>query len=245
MKKLNHGLALMMSLLLCVTGSRVCLIANAEGAGNTEVNQEKVTEKGDVEESENVFIEDGILTEGINEIIEEPENDEKPESKTETVTTEPPDADLAEPADATDDIVILDEDSIGSAEDEATEEETTESAEDVFEVKEEEKDSQDITVSITFKVVNGSWDDGTIDDKTVTLTGEEGEELKLTADQIPAVGSNPADDTYKSGSWDKTPNTDESITEDATYIYTYSQKQKAVVLKAPEAKTIYVISEAQ
>lgn len=237
MKKLNHGLALMMSLFLCVTGSRVCLIANAEGAGNTEVNQEKVTEKGDVEESENVFIEDGILTEGINEIIEEPENDEKPESKTETVTTET--------LDATDDIVILDEDSLGPAEDEATEEETTESAEDVFEVKEEEKDSQDITVSITFKVVNGSWDDGTTDDKTVTLTGEEGEELKLTADQIPAVGSNPADDTYKSGSWDKTPNTDEPITEDATYIYTYSQKQKAVVLKAPEAKTIYVISETQ
>lgn len=76
-------------------------------------------------------------------------------------------------------------------------------------------------LTVTFKVVNGSWDDGTTVDKTVALSGAEGDMLKLTADQIPAVGSKPSAD-YKSGSWDVTPGTETAITADTTYTYTYA-----------------------
>ena len=86
----------------------------------------------------------------------------------------------------------------------------------------------EISQTVTFKVVNGSWNEGVGDvataDKTVTLTGYEGDTLKLTADQIPAVGSKP-NDTYKAGSWDVTPSTDTEITEATTYTYTYAQQE--------------------
>ena len=79
------------------------------------------------------------------------------------------------------------------------------------------------TYEVTFKVVNGSWNDETTTDKTVTLTGYEGDTLKLAADQIPAVGTKP-NDTYKAGSWDVTPSTETAITGATTYTYTYAQK---------------------
>ncbi len=78
-----------------------------------------------------------------------------------------------------------------------------------------------ITRTVTFKVVNGSWDDGTTADKTVTLTGYEGDSLKLTQSQIPAVGSKP-NETYKAGSWDTAPDTTTAITSNKTYTYTYA-----------------------
>ena len=37
--------------------------------------------------------------------------------------------------------------------------------------------------TVIFKVENGTWNDGTTEDKTVTLSGYEGDELKLTAEQ--------------------------------------------------------------
>ena len=77
-----------------------------------------------------------------------------------------------------------------------------------------------ISQTVTFKVVNGSWDDGTADDKTITLIGHEGDTLRLTADQIPAVGSRPATN-YQAGSWDVTPSTENAITTPTTFTYTY------------------------
>ncbi|MBQ8160205.1 MAG: hypothetical protein IJ083_05585 [Clostridia bacterium] len=77
-----------------------------------------------------------------------------------------------------------------------------------------------ISQTVTFKVVNGSWDDGTADDKTITLIGHEGDILKLTADQIPAVGSKPAAN-YQAGSWDVTPSTESAIATPTTFTYTY------------------------
>ena len=76
---------------------------------------------------------------------------------------------------------------------------------------------------MTFKVVNGSWDDGTATDKTVTLNGLEGDTLKLAANQIPAVGNKPAD-TYKAGAWDVEPSAEAEITAATTYTYTYAAK---------------------
>ena len=104
------------------------------------------------------------------------------------------------------------------------------------------KDS--ISQTVTFKVVNGSWNDETTTDKTVTLTGYEGDTLKLTADQIPMVGTKP-NDTYKAGNWDVTPSTDTAITEATTYTYTYVAKEASVVTKAPEAKTLTYNESAQ
>ena len=105
-----------------------------------------------------------------------------------------------------------------------------------------------ISVNVTFKVVNGSWNEGEGDeatkDKPVTLTGHEGDTLKLAANQIPAVGNKP-NDTYKAGSWDVTPSTDAGITKDMTYTYTYVAKETAVVTKAPEEKILTYNGQSQ
>ena len=105
-----------------------------------------------------------------------------------------------------------------------------------------------ISYTVTFKVVNGKWNEGEGDaataDKTVTLTGHDGDTLKLTADQIPAVGTKP-NDTYKAGSWDTTPSADTEITAATTYTYTYAAKEASVVTKAPEAKTLTYNGSAQ
>ena len=77
-----------------------------------------------------------------------------------------------------------------------------------------------ISSTVTFKVVNGQWADGTTDDKVVTLTGHEGDSLKLSSGQIPAVGTKP-NDGYKAGSWEVTPSTDTAISSNVTYTYTY------------------------
>ena len=105
-----------------------------------------------------------------------------------------------------------------------------------------QKDS--ISQTVTFKVVNGSWNDETTTDKTVTLTGYEGDTLKLAATDIPAVGTKP-NDTYKAGSWDTTPSADTAITAATTYTYTYAAKEASVVTKAPTAKTLTYTGSAQ
>ena len=84
-----------------------------------------------------------------------------------------------------------------------------------------EKSSTSATV--TFRVVNGSWDDETTEDKTVKLTCYEGEIMQLADKNIPAVGNKP-DDGYVAGAWDITPDTDTEITGDTTYTYTYSEE---------------------
>ena len=86
---------------------------------------------------------------------------------------------------------------------------------------------RDVTVTVTFKVVNGSWEDGTTADRTLVLTGHEGNMLKLSADQIPAAGNHPKDTNYMAGSWDTVPNTETAITEDVTYTYTYAKKDSS------------------
>lgn len=80
-----------------------------------------------------------------------------------------------------------------------------------------------IAVTVTFKVQHGSWDKGGTAAVMVNLTGRQGEVLTLTADQIPAVGSKPADQ-YEAGSWDTTPVAGKEITADTTYTYSYAKK---------------------
>jgi hypothetical protein len=61
-----------------------------------------------------------------------------------------------------------------------------------------------VTYTVTFKVMNGAWDDGTRDNMTVKLTGYY--PLMLSPSQIPGVGTKP-DEGYMAGSWDTVPAT--------------------------------------
>lgn len=75
---------------------------------------------------------------------------------------------------------------------------------------------------VTFRVVNGTWADGSSVDKTVEVTLIDGHGT-LDASQIPN-GMKP-DSDYEGGAWDAIPNTAENaITGDVTYIYTFTQK---------------------
>ena len=77
------------------------------------------------------------------------------------------------------------------------------------------------TVTVTFKIVNGTWEDGSRGDKTaeVTLTNGKG---TLNADDVP-TGMQP-DKGYTNGTWDVTPNTEENgITGNVTYTYSYKK----------------------
>ena len=94
-----------------------------------------------------------------------------------------------------------------------------------------------VSYDVTFKIVNGYWDDATAEDKVVTLKGYTSDELKLSAKQIPAVGSKPLDD-YMTGSWDVEPSTSTVIKKDTTYTYTYKEKDPSSVTKAPVAKEL-------
>ena len=78
------------------------------------------------------------------------------------------------------------------------------------------------SVKVTFRVVNGEWDNGGSDDREVILTGHEGDVLKLQASQIPGAGTKPAA-SCKAGSWNTTPDTETAVTKDTTYIYTYAE----------------------
>ncbi len=97
-----------------------------------------------------------------------------------------------------------------------------------------------ISYTVTFKVVNGKWNEGEGDaataDKTVTLTGHDGDTLKLTADQIPAVGSKP-NDNYKAGSWNVVPSAETEITAATTYTYTYAAKAAQTITAADVTAT--------
>ena len=84
---------------------------------------------------------------------------------------------------------------------------------------------------VTFKVVNGNWNNNTNQDivRYVTKKNAEGNSstngtAKLTTDQIPPVGNQPNSGYTASGRWDKTPSTDLEIKGDTVFTYTYDQK---------------------
>ena len=82
------------------------------------------------------------------------------------------------------------------------------------------------TADVTFKVVNGSWSDGSVEDKTASLFGPEDIDLKLAPSDIPEVGK-AKDESFISGSWDVTPSADTVITGATTYTYTFKEKTEA------------------
>ena len=79
-----------------------------------------------------------------------------------------------------------------------------------------------VSFTVTFKVVNGEWNNGGSDEITVTLNGHEGDTLKLADGDVPSVGAKPKED-YKAGSWSPSePKTGDVISGDTTYTYTYA-----------------------
>ena len=71
--------------------------------------------------------------------------------------------------------------------------------------------------SVTFRVVNGSWDDGTATDRTITV----GYNQTIPVDDIPDVGESPDEGYMANGSWDTEPPLETPVTQNATYTYTY------------------------
>ena len=82
------------------------------------------------------------------------------------------------------------------------------------------KDLAIISHDITFKVNNGTWSDGTKDEKKVTVWRYENEEktLNLEVKDIPLINSVTG---YK-GSWDTEPDTENALTGNKTYTYTFA-----------------------
>ena len=84
------------------------------------------------------------------------------------------------------------------------------------------------TKTVTFKVQNGKWSNGTAEDNTVTVELRNGLGT-LSADDVP-TGMTPVDaNEYKAtGSWDIRPNTDPNgISETGNYVYTYTFPPKS------------------
>ena len=84
---------------------------------------------------------------------------------------------------------------------------------------------------VTFKVVNGNWNDNTNKEIVTYVTKKNAEgkgstngTAKLTAGQIPPVGNQPSSGYKASGNWNTKPSTDLEIKEDTVFIYTYDQK---------------------
>ena len=83
---------------------------------------------------------------------------------------------------------------------------------------------------VTFNVNNGSWEDGTKDEKTITVLKYVGDkELKLNASDIPTP-ANP--DTGFKGSWDTKPDTENALTENKTYTYIFEPIEYTVKFDA-------------
>ncbi len=78
---------------------------------------------------------------------------------------------------------------------------------------------------ITFKVVNGTWADGTTADKItyVTLLDANGNQSETGTGTLTAPTGMKANTNYGNGAWDTTPPTTVSGTADAAYTYSFSK----------------------
>ena len=84
----------------------------------------------------------------------------------------------------------------------------------------------EIKYSVTFKVVNGYWNDRLIEDKAITLSrcNYDNKELVLEEKDIPSVGNYPGEDC-KEGKWDTEPVAGIIVTKDLEFTYTYAPKE--------------------
>lgn len=89
---------------------------------------------------------------------------------------------------------------------------------------------------ITFQVTNGKWNDGTTEDKVITVVGNNANRLNETF--IPAVGKEP-DVHYLEGGWNNVPlKTD--LTGDSVFVYAYSNAEYEITWKDDNGQIIDV-----
>ena len=93
-----------------------------------------------------------------------------------------------------------------------------------------------VTYTVTYKVINGTWDGSSTADKT--------ESVVSGASPASVPTGMKADSGYTGGSWDNNPS-EATITENTTFTYTFDVKTAATVTKAPEAKSLTVNGQAQ
>ena len=84
---------------------------------------------------------------------------------------------------------------------------------------------------VTFKVVNGKWNDDSSDNIVVYVNAKDKDgktlESKLTEAQIPAVGEKPNSGYRASGSWDKPLSVGLEIKKDTEFTFTYSRRSSS------------------
>ena len=98
---------------------------------------------------------------------------------------------------------------------------------------------------VTFQVVNGNWDVNKNNKNIVRYVNakdKDGKTLdsKLTASQIPAVGSEPNSGYNASGSWDKTLSDGLVINADTTFTFTYSKRSSSGGSSRPSTPTVTI-----
>ena len=98
---------------------------------------------------------------------------------------------------------------------------------------------------VTFQVVNGNWNVSKNNKNIVVYVNaknQAGEVLdsKLTASQIPAVGSEPNSGYEASGSWDKTLSDGLVINADTTFTFTYSKRSSSGGSSRPSTPTVTI-----
>ena len=76
---------------------------------------------------------------------------------------------------------------------------------------------------VTFKIVNGTWEDGTTDDIVIEIIADEYGITKLSGNDFP-VGMI-VNDGFTGGSWDRYVNGEEEITEDLVFTYKYVEEE--------------------
>ena len=82
------------------------------------------------------------------------------------------------------------------------------------------------TKTVTFKVQNGKWSDGTAEDETVTVDLRNG--LGTLSPKDVPTGMTPDTDHKAPGAWDSHPNTNtDGISETGNYVYTYTFPPKS------------------
>ena len=80
--------------------------------------------------------------------------------------------------------------------------------------------------TVTFKVVNGTWSDGTTDAKTVTVKLADGKGTLKSSDVPTGMKANAG---YEGGAWDVTPNTStDAVTGEVTYTYTFTEREPVI-----------------
>ena len=92
--------------------------------------------------------------------------------------------------------------------------------------------------TITFKVVNGTWEDDTTADKTVKVKLTDGKGTLADSDIPTGMKAN---EGYENGAWDTNPN--KEVIGDAAYTYTFTKKEE--VKPEPEVKEATITFDAQ